>query len=68
MSGKDKGEGKMNAIDDMPKTKLGVFFELQSIMRSILTDINGIERQTKELEMRYNPKPFVPTPPPQKPK
>ena len=49
----------MNVIDDVIMPKLGVFFELQNIMRSILSDINGVERKTKELEMRFNPKPIV---------
>lgn len=59
----------MNAIDDLPKPKVGMFFELQNIMRSILMDLNGIESKTKELEMRFNPKPFVmpPSPPKQPP-
>jgi len=56
----------MNAIDDLNKPKVGMFFELQSIMRSILMDLNGIESKTKELEMRFNPKPFVMPPSPPK--
>ena len=57
----------MNAIDDMPdafKPKVSVYYELQNIMRSILMDLNGVEKQVNMIEMRFNPKPLpVPEPP-----
>lgn len=52
----------MNAIDDIEevaKPKMSLFFELQSVMRSILLDLDVVERTVTNLEMRFNPKPYV---------
>ena len=34
-----------------------LYYEIQNIMRSILSDINGVEKKVNELEMKWNPKP-----------
>lgn len=50
----------MNAIDDIVKPKQSLFFELSSVMRNILMDLDIVGRKVNELEMRFNPKSFSP--------
>lgn len=72
---KRKQKGKEHAIDELeetkqesaPKPKLSLFFELQSVLRQILMDLDGVGKQVNQLEMRYNPKPIEKPPPPAPP-
>ena len=53
----------MNAIDDMEdafKPKVSLFYELQSVMKSILMDLNAVDNQVKMIEMRFNPPKPIP--------
>ena len=67
-SGKKKKKKKGDDADNKPKMSL--FFELQQVMRSILMDLNTVDKNVSQLEMRFNhSKRIKPTPrPPPVPK
>ena len=70
-SGKKKKK-RQNVIDEdetmVYKPKLSVFFELQNVMKSILYDMEIVDKKVTEIEMRFNPKPIVVIRPPSPPR
>ena len=38
---------------------VSIFYELQSVMRSILFDLDFVDKKVNDLEMRFNPKPLL---------
>ena len=44
-------------MQNMPP--ISIFFELQSVMRTILFDLDFVDKKVNDLEMRFNPKPLL---------
>ena len=38
---------------------VSIFFELQSVMRTILFDLDHVDKKVNDLEVRFNPKPLL---------
>lgn len=45
------------------KPSLGLYYELTNVLRNIIFDMGAVDKKVTELEMRWNPKPYVPPSP-----
>ena len=62
-----KKKKKNKDEDDIPLPPRSKFWELTNNLKSILSDLNVIEKQVTAIEMKFNPKPTPRPPPPKRP-